>query len=101
MTRLADDVHHSRPRLSGNRVYPATVDGTPCYCGKRHWNQDSPSYAGPTTKAPPARLPRRGTLVRLAIDGLTTLWFVDQVDRDAGMFHVEGKGWHEAGEVIR
>lgn len=85
-----------------DHIYPATVDGTPCYCGKRRWNQDGTNYAGPTTKpARVVRLPRRGSMVRLAIDGLETLWCVDQVDRESNMFHIEGKGWHEPQEIIR
>jgi hypothetical protein len=86
-----------------DHIYPATQDGTPCYCGRRRWNADSSGYAGPTTPAKPAatrKLPRRGQMVRLTIDGLTTLWFVDETDREAGMFHIEGKGWHEVADIV-
>lgn len=27
-----------------DHIYPGTVSGTPCHCGARRWNQDSPFY---------------------------------------------------------
>src|SRR4051812_547779 len=80
-----------------------TVKGTRCFCGKRAWGSwDDRGRPLAATRAPAApRLPRRRSLVRLVISGVNSLWFVDSVDREAGMFHVEGKGWHEPSEVIR
>ena len=85
-----------------DHVYPTTHDGTPCFCGKRRWNQDARTYAGPTTRpAPPTTMPRRGAAVIVRYLGQATRVTVTEVDREAGMFRTETHSWFEPTDIIR
>lgn len=73
-------------------------DGTPCYCGARRWNQDSPFYAGPKGSTEPAtKLPRVGSVVRIGEANHEVL----RIDRKEGMFQTNDGRWHEPTEIQR
>jgi hypothetical protein len=80
------------------------ADGTPCFCGKRRWNQDGMSYTGPTAAPVRARTfpPRKGSRVELR-SFLGGVFTVTEVDRDAAMFRASVPGhetrWFEEGDL--
>jgi hypothetical protein len=87
-----------------DHIYPSDgdakpVDGTPCYCGRRRWNQDGNSYNGPTAPAKVAHTwpPRRGSRVELrSAPGVRRV--VAAVDREADMIQIDGR-WYEQADV--
>ena len=107
-TMNCTNLDHQYP-IGSNGERPA--DGTPCFCGKRRWNQDSATYAGPTTPAKPiadrTKLPRKGSCVNVILRmpdgsaaGVHQMAHVIEVDREAQMFRVaEFVNWLEVGDL--